>query len=801
MKALLALALIGCGDPPPPTVVTVGDYTARVFSDPARIEIASGDTIVWQTEAGAGDGKPPHGFASISTKSYTLTQDFGSYRFDENADATVWQGISTLGNVTATPTGATFELDAGDRALGQGTLALDGGHITITLTTTVGDSISLGQPLAANEHLVGLGGQSFDVDQRGQHVPLWVQEDGIAKSPDPDDQYSGIWFLTGRRHSTHTPMPMLLSSANYALAVDTDARTVFGLGAEQADSARYEAWDHTLALHVWVGAEPLNQMLEWVGKPAVPPETIFSPWVDAIYGSASVRQVAQALRDNGISSSVIWTEDWRGGGDSATGYALKENWRVDRSLYPDIESLAADLHGAGFKFLVYHNTFIDDTADVYAEATAAGYPVQKDGATYEFTGITFGNSTLLDLTSDRSRSWARSVMGEALALGADGWMADFGEWLPTDATLASGEDAFSVEHNRYPVEWARFNRELLTGDQLYFMRSAWLHSQPLAQVIWPGDQQTDWSEGDGLPSVIPMGIGLGITGFPYFGGDIGGYMSQGTVPTTEELWYRWVELGAFEPVMRTHHGRSARENFQWQHDANSIAHFKRYARFHQQLALYLQGSIVSFTQHGRALLRLIALEFPGEDWAWSIRDEFMLGDRILVAPIQTQGTTSRDVQLPAGAWVPLFGGATVQGGTITATAAVTEIPAYVPAGSVLVLYPDGIDTVLPSPTVPVATHPSTTREAWVYPGTATDPTRASWQEVAGPTATAPEYTWTGRPTGAPATATFDGASVAVTDQGAYSTLTVTGNGTLVVGEGMLTIARVTTGDTIVRVYH
>ena len=88
-------------------------------------------------------------------------------------------------------------------------------------------------------------------------------------------------------------------------------------------------------------------------------------------------------------------------------------------------------------------------------------------------------------------------------------------------------------------------------------------------MIWAGDQQTDFSEGDGLPSVIPMGLNLGLAGFPYFGSDIAGYMSQGTTPTTEELFYRWTTFGALTPVMRTHHGRSARENYQWEHDAGA----------------------------------------------------------------------------------------------------------------------------------------------------------------------------------------------------------------------------------------
>jgi len=813
MKRLAILvALAACSDPPPPVDVGSGTLTAKIFAEPAQIILYVDGVETWKTESGGGDGKPPHGFASVSTKSYAIQQDFGSYRFDENADATIWQGIAKLGAIEPTATGATFDFFAGDQQKGSGSLALDGDHATITLEATSSESVSIGSPLADGEHLVGLGGQSYDVDHRGQHVPLFVQEDGIGKDPTPDDLYQGVWFLTGRRHSTHTPMPMLLSSRGYALAVDTTARTVFDLGKEKADSARYEAWDHTLALHVWLGATPrasLGDMIAWVGKPDHPPPAVFSPWVDAIYGSASVRQVAQALRANGISSSVIWTEDWRGGGDTATGYALKENWHVDRSLYPDFETLASELHALGFQFLVYHNTFVDDTADVHAEAVAGGYPVKDpSGNTYEFTGLSLvGKSSLLDLTSPASVAWGKSVMNEAITLGADGWMADFGEWLPTDATLADGGNALAT-HNRYPVDWARFNHELLAQPlpgrppPIYFMRSAWLHSQPLVQVLWPGDQQTDWSDGDGLPSVVPMGLGLGLTGFPYFGGDIGGYMSQGTMPTSEELWYRWVTLGAFQPVMRTHHGRSARDNFQWQHDANSIAHFRRWTRFHQQLAAYLEGSIASFDRDGVPLFRLIALEYPAEDWAWSVLDEFLLGDRILVAPIQIQGVTSRDLQLPAGDWIPLLGGAHASGGAITATAAPAEIPAFVPAGSLLVLYPDGIDSVLPGTGV---TQPGNAREVWLYPGTATDPARAAWHDTAGPVSATPQWQWAGRAldAGVPASATFAGAPVAVAPGTDFATLEVVGDGTLeLAGGGALTISRGDTSvHTIVRVYR
>ncbi len=800
MRHLCVAALLaGCSGNPAPHVATFDRLTIEVYPEPAGIALLVDGKPAWTSRRG--DRGAPYGFAATGAIAATTEEQFGSYKFTESDPG--WHGIDRLGDITDTATGLTFTLREGDRAVGTGTITVANLHVSIALATTTGEQMAIAAACTADEHFTGLGGQSFDVDHRGQTVPLWVQEDGIGKEDVPDDRYEGVWFLTGRKHSTHTPMPMMLSSAHYALVVDSDARSTFELCSDaHPDTARFSTWQPAITVELFLddtARGALAQMIAWVGKSPRPPLHAFFPWVDAIFGSANVRRVAQKLRDNQISAAAIWTEDWHGGRDTATGYALKENWRVDRTLYPDFEAVADDLHAAGFAFLTYFNTFVDDTADVYAEATTPGYAIHKDGATYEFTGVAFGGSTLLDLTNPAAVTWAKGVLGENIAQGADGWMADFAEWLPVDATLASGADPH-LDHDRYPIQWARLNRELLKPiagrpDPIFFMRSAWLHGQADAMVIWSGDQQTDWSVGDGLPSVIPMGIGLGITGFPYFGGDIAGYMSQGTVPTSEELFYRWTAFGAFQPVMRTHHGRSARDNFQWEHDAGSIAHFRRWTRFHAQLAAYLWGSIGSYEQSGLPLLRLVALEFPDEPWAWTATDEYLLGDRILVAPIQVQGATTRDVMLPAGSWYPLFGGASLAGGTATATASTAEIPVYAPAGTLLALYPDGTQTPLPAIT--------DDREVWLYPGDALDPARAVWSDAGGPTGT-PTLTWAGRPAtaGAPASAVFEGAPTPITVGTGFVTVTVVGDGHVTfAGGGTLAIARGNpTATTTVRLY-
>ena len=267
-------------------------------------------------------------------------------------------------------------------------------------------------------------------------------------------------------------------------------------------------------------------------------------------------------------------------------------------------------------------------------------------------------------------------------------------------------------------------------------------------------------------------------------------MSQGTVPTTAELFFRWTAFGALQPVMRTHHGRSATANFQWETDAGGTAHFRRWARLHMQLAAYQWGSVGSFDRDGLPLMRLVALEYPDEPWAWTAIDTYLLGDRVLVAPVQVAGATIRDLTLPAGRWFPLLGGTALDGGAHTVPAPVTELPAFVPAGALLVLYPDGVDTTHPAPALPAAVTTDAVggdREVWLYPGTAARPTHATWNDEAGP-AGAAQWTWTGRPEGAGAltTALFNGAPVAVTGD----TVTVVGDGTLeLAGGGTLTIAR------------
>ncbi len=827
----LVLLLGACGNTKT-TETTADDATAKADTaadtgttgGPCAVNVIEADTtrlILQQIESFGATSDPLRALVAFRSAQADGQMKYGGFKIDEH-DATPWQAASKLTDLKAcaphndkgwAPASAGLA-DASGKNLGTLDIQAEiNGHSVITLTAKASDPTinraSIAWKCQKDEHFIGLGGQSWDVDHRGQTVPLWVSEDGISKL-DNDGDNPG-WFFSGNRHTTHSPMPIFLSSKGYAVMLDTPARAIFHLCSDDTDAVRLENWQGELKVRFFFGKDlpdTLRLLTQATGRPAVPPIFAFTPWLDAIYGSANVRRVALKAREKHIPVGAIWSEDWRGGVRTSDDYTLDEDWNSDDKLYPDMSKLSADLHSWGFKFLTYNNTFLTQGADIYDEAIKSGYSIQKpDGTPYIYDTAKFVPGSMLDLSNPQAVAWAKGVYQKGIDQGADGWMADFCEWLPTDILPFSKEDPWLI-HNRYAVDCQKLNRELMDKqtdkvDRLFFVRSAWLYSQPLVSVIWAGDQQTDFQLGDGLPSVIPMGIGLGVTGFPYFGSDIGGYMSTlAESPTTKELWFRWVTLGAFSPVMRTHHGKSSFANWNWESDDASTEHLRKYSNLHMKLLPYMYAAAQQASQTGMPLMRPLALNWPDFMPGWSMTDEYTLGDSIVVAPVVTKGATSRTVALPKGDWYPLQGGAKVTSDGVTpltVSAALGDIPAFVPAGTMLVLLPDNVDTPMD---VTAGTgwldlaHASTTREVWLWPGVAALQSFVDALPGAAMTLEWNADIWDGSVAGA----TFAGQPLVVTGDQATLAIPV-GGATLVLGAAHLNVTTKTPTQLIIHFPH
>ncbi len=643
----------------------------------------------------------------------TFEMQFGMFDIEESGAPFAFADKMRIDAVTDSRVDLTFE-DAGGAAFAQGTLTPLTGGVQLAVTLAGGLDDAVVASTCAFHHAIGLGAQTHDVDHVGQRVPLWVSEQGIGTTD--TDELPAVWQVVGRRHTSYAPMPAFVADNAAAYVVDTPAFSRLDLCATDPGKASFEAWQPRLALDVYAGDTPRQaqaSMVDALGRPPLPPPWTFAPWNDAIFGSDNVRAVARRIRALGLPSSVIWTEDWRGGADVGGGaYRLDEDWGPDPVLYPDFADMVRDVNGLGFQQMVYFNSFVVQGADVFDEVTSRGLGI---GAPL-FSGPDkdFSPTTLVDLTNPDARAFVKQHFADAFALGVRGWMADYGEWLPVDDdTLFDGEDPHLV-HNRFPVLWQQVNREAqqeagLLDDSVVFVRSAHLGSQPLVQVIWAGDQRTSFDADDGLPTVLPIGIGLSTVGFPFFAHDVAGYQSATNPPGDKELFLRWTELGALSPVMRTHHGTNVTQNVNIFTDDDTVAHWRRYASLHVRLYPYLRAlARAACGKGGAPLWTPLPLAYPADDAVWGLKDEVMLGPALLVAPVLTEGAVSRPVVFPSARFAPVAvavdgaltapagdGAAVVGPATVDVDAPVADIPLFVAAGGIVPMTANVADTLLP----------------------------------------------------------------------------------------------------------
>lgn len=686
------------------TTTSLGDFTLRV-DRAAQVDVKVGGRSVLAGLPGgpvrAGEA-PLVGFA-VQDAEWTYETSFGQFKV-EDAPRAPWVGAEQADFAD----GRLDLRDAAGAPLARVVFtAPEPRHLVLTVTALGAPRrFSMGFACEPGERFVGFGSQSWDVDQRGQTVPVWVSEQGIGK--DKTDEYVGVWSVVGRRHSAHWAVPWTLSSKNKVIVADSPEFLRFAACSERDDAARVEV-QLPATLHVFAGDSPTDATklaTGHFGRPRVPPLFAYAPWNDAVKGPDRVLGLATKLRDKDVPSSVIWTEDFRGGVQEGDAYKLKEEWEVDPGLYPDMKGMTDELHARGFKFLVYFNSFVYRSVAAWGETAPMGWLVKrKDGEPYTFPGAKLTETGLLDLTNPAARGWAKEKMKKAMALGADGWMNDYAEWLPTDAQLFAG-DGLS-QHNRYPVLWAQTAREAIDEmpddvDRLFFGRSGWLGTPQLMDVFWAGDQRTSFQEDDGLPTVPVMGINVSVHGAPAYGHDIAGYQSTTNKPSTKELFFRWTELGAFSPVMRTHHGYQAEKQWSWDKDDETIELWRRYAIEHIRLAPYLAALGREAHDVGVPAFRGMFFEFPGEDRAWTVKDQFMLGAALMVAPVLAADATTRTVWLPPGVWHRWSGGGTLTGGiTVEVDAPLAEIPVFARAGAIVPRYPARIRTLsLSSSAVP-----------------------------------------------------------------------------------------------------
>lgn len=535
------------------------------------------------------------------------------------------------------------------------------------------------------EAFYGFGGQNDAVDHRGHTIPIRSTEQGLGKDPNVPE-----WELSypGHLHDTYFPLPYTLvatsgeSARAHGLILESTFRSRFLVCTDQApDTLEIQVDLSNLGgLRVLSGPRPADVVRQFTDhhyRPNPVPDWTFGPWVALFGDPAPVAVQADELDLHDIPLSVVWHMDYR------------------EYHHPDMPAMIAKIRGMGLRVLTYFNSFLDDYDDWFFTARDEGFmPHREDGSPYWVQWYDVKRS-VVDFTDPNGWNFMKERLDFAWSLGLDGWMADYGEWVVPDMRFDNGMTGWEYG-NIYPVDWARINDDALVrarpdGDAIFFSRSGFLDSNRYLKVVWAGDQQTDWDILDGIGSVIPYGTGLGLSGVSAFGHDIAGYTSLATYPSTKELYFRWTELGAWSPIMRTHRGAYEEYNWDWNKDQETIEHFRRYALLHLRLAPYLVALHAEAVKSGLPAMRSLVLEFPEWEGARRAVHEYMLGPAFFIAPVIHEGAVNRSVTLPPGRWYRFHDGSSVEGDqTIEEAAPLDFIPVYVRAGGIAVMTTDDV---------------------------------------------------------------------------------------------------------------
>jgi alpha-glucosidase (family GH31 glycosyl hydrolase) len=392
-----------------------------------------------------------------------------------------------------------------------------------------------------------------------------------------------------------------------------------------------------------------RQAIKVIGKPDNAPHEgllrapIWTTWAryKTHITQETVINFAREIRAHGFPGGTLEIDDkWQQHyGDNA----------LDPQRFPDPRRMVATLNDLGFAVTLWVIPFFDAASKNAQDAIRHNYVVRRpDGKHYDVPWWQ-GTAHLLDVSNPYALDWwADKLRKLQQSLGLAGFKFDAGEanYLPADAQLF-----MAINRNDYSARWAQFGATQFPYGEV---RCGW-HSQRLAILFRQWDKASTWGLDNGLASVITGALALGMVGYPFVLPDmIGGNAYHGQ-NADKELLIRWTQASA--PMLAIQFSLAP-----WDYDPETVDICRKYATLHVDLLPERLRAARQATESGTPVIRPLFWANPHDAQALTTRDQYLLGESHLVAPVIVRGATSRDVYLPSGTWRDYWTGRVYDGG-------------------------------------------------------------------------------------------------------------------------------------------
>jgi alpha-glucosidase (family GH31 glycosyl hydrolase) len=564
------------------------------------------------------------------------------------------------------------------------------------------------------ERFDGFGERYNTLNHRGSDVENYVY-----------NQYQD----QGTTKRTYFSVPFFSNSAGYGIHVPSTRYSIFNIATSLTDMAGFTvdtggSVNSTLSYSFYSGnqADVVNDYTADTGRPLLPPKWSFGLWMSANEWDtqAEVTTELAAVTSSGIPHSALVLEQWS---DEATFYLWKGATYTPTSgsgalSYSDLTfpgggpwtnpaAMVTSAHNQGIKVIlwqipVFKENFTSNPSTApqqhindKAYAAAQSYLVEDGtGTPYRIpTGQWFGDSTIPDFTNSTGTAWWMSKRAYLFdSVGIDGFKTDgseavFGRNLAFDDGR-KGDEMHNAYPNSYTSVYKNYVNAETGGTGALFSRAGTSGGQANS-IFWAGDQASTFAA---FRDAMRAGQSAGQSGIPFWAWDLAGF--TGSFPTAE-LYLRSAAQATFSPVMQYHSESSAPSPSQartpWNvqsrtGNTNVVPYFKTFANVRMNLIPYLYTEADKAATTGAPIMQAMSYAFPGDSTAAGYEQQYMFGPQLLVAPLTTEGQTTKTIYLPAGEWYDFWnGGRAIGAGTKDYYAGLETIPVFAKAGAVIPL--------------------------------------------------------------------------------------------------------------------
>ena len=505
--------------------------------------------------------------------------------------------------------------------------------------------------------LLGLGEGGPQFDRRGSIDPMKSGQGGYRLAT----------------HGGRVPIPWIISTAGWAMFVHQP----FGAFDFSGPQSKFQPSNPDAALDIFFVASPdpptiMAEYARLTGHPEMPPLWSFGYQQShrTLANREEVLAEAKTFREKKLPCDALI---YLGTGFCPSGWNTENgSFSWNSRVFFDPKQILEKLHEDNFR-VVLHDVILTDKlrGTVHDACDALSFDAEEASCYWDAHRKDF-------------------------AMGVDGWWPDEGDPLDIASRLA---------RNRMHWEGPQIDRP---NERPYALhRNGYAGMQRYASFLWSGDVYSTWET---LKTQIPIAINTSLTGIPYWGTDIGGFVP--TPEFTAELYVRWFQFGAFCTLFRSH-GRTWKLRLPWGwntgdpgpveirnydgaavpdasqlHNAQVEPICRKYLELRYRMLPYLYSAVRECATTGMPIMRSLWLHYPEDPIAVARQDQYLWGRQILVAPVVEKAATARSVYLPQGSWYDFWSNERVEGGReIRRFVDLETMPLYVAAGTVLPLGP------------------------------------------------------------------------------------------------------------------